>query len=74
MEKRRCITLFSKIPFLRGPLTIEQVNDFIPVMEKIGLKRDLNGDFAHPKLAADHPLSQHTLYRLIADKYLQAEK
>lgn len=36
----------------------------IRVMEKIGLKRDLNGDFAHPKLSADHPLSQHILYRL----------
>ncbi|WP_395946990.1 GNAT family N-acetyltransferase [Caedibacter taeniospiralis] len=30
------------------------------VMEKIGLKRDLNGDFAHPKLAVDHPLSLFT--------------
>jgi hypothetical protein len=29
-------------------------------MEKIGLKRDLNGDFAHPKLAVDHPLSLFT--------------
>lgn len=26
------------------------------VMEKIGLKRDLNGDFAHPKIPADHNL------------------
>lgn len=39
------------------------------VMEKIGLKRDLNGDFAHPKLAADHKLSHHVLYRLSADEY-----
>ena len=31
------------------------------VMEKIGMERDLNGDFAHPKLAADHPLSKHRL-------------
>ncbi len=46
----------------------------IRVMEKIGLKRDLDGDFAHPKLAADHPLSQHVLYRLTVDEYLQAEK
>ena len=103
------------IEFLRGPLTIEQVNDFIPavnshgdmhsyategakasldygfkkcglkeiisftvpanvrsirIMEKIGLKRDLNGDFAHPKLPADHHLSQHILYRLSEDEYL----
>lgn len=75
------------IELLRGPLSMEQVNDFIfavnnhqdkhanvrslRVMEKIGLKRDLNGDFAHPKLAADHRLSQHILYRLTADEYEQ---
>lgn len=46
----------------------------IRVMEKIGLKRDVNGDFAHPKLAADHLLSQHILYRLTIDEYLQAGK
>ena len=44
------------------------------VMEKIGLKRDVNGDFAHPKSPADHPLSQHILYRLRADEYLQGGK
>jgi hypothetical protein len=42
-------------------------------MEKIGLKHDVNGDFAHPELAADHPLSQHILYRLTADKYFNQE-
>lgn len=36
----------------------------IRVMEKIGMTRDLNGDFAHPKLPADHPLSKHVLYRI----------
>ena len=36
------------------------------VMEKIGLKQDVNGDFAHPKLPADHKLSHHVLYRLSA--------
>ena len=47
----------------------------IRVIEKIGLKRDLNSDFAQPKLAVDHPLSQHILYRLTADKYFnQAHK
>lgn len=35
----------------------------VSVMEKLGMKRDLEGDFAHPKLASDHPLSQHILYR-----------
>lgn len=36
----------------------------IRVMEKIGIQRDLNGDFAHPKLAPDHQLSKHILYRI----------
>lgn len=36
----------------------------IRVMEKIGMQRDLGGDFAHPKLPADHPLSKHVLYRI----------
>ena len=42
----------------------------IRVMEKIGLKRDMNGDFVHPKSPADYPLSQHILYRLSVDKDL----
>jgi RimJ/RimL family protein N-acetyltransferase len=46
----------------------------IRVMEKIGLKRDFSGDFAHPKLPADHPLLQHILYRLTRDKYLHGGK
>lgn len=36
----------------------------IRVMEKIGLKRDSHGDFAHPKLPKENPLSKHILYRL----------
>lgn len=36
----------------------------IRVIEKIGLKRDLNGDFRHPKLAAEHPLSKHRFVSL----------
>ena len=46
----------------------------IRVMEKIGLKRDVNGDFAHPKLPADHHLSHHILYRLKAREYLKDGK
>lgn len=34
------------------------------VMEKIGMSRDLSGDFFHPKLERDHPLSLHVLYRV----------
>lgn len=43
----------------------------IRVMEKIGLKRDIQGDFAHPKLPPEHALSHHVLYRLTIDEYLQ---
>ncbi|MDQ5940511.1 MAG: hypothetical protein QG632_237 [Candidatus Dependentiae bacterium] len=34
------------------------------VMEKIGMTRDMKGDFNHPRLAADHRLLQHGLYRI----------
>lgn len=36
----------------------------IRVMEKIGMHRDLKGDFLHPKLPLDHKLSKHILYRI----------
>lgn len=36
----------------------------IRVMEKIGMIRDLNGDFAHPELPLDHRSSKHVLYRI----------
>lgn len=34
------------------------------VMEGLGLRHDQAGDFAHPALATEHPLSRHVLYRL----------
>jgi len=34
------------------------------VMERIGMTRDLDGDFLHPSLPADHPIAPHVLYRL----------
>jgi RimJ/RimL family protein N-acetyltransferase len=34
------------------------------VMEKLGMTRDPGDDFAHPLLAADHPLAPHVLYRI----------
>lgn len=40
----------------------------IRVMEKIGMKRDLSGDFHHPKLPKDHPLALHVLYRAKNEK------
>lgn len=33
------------------------------VMEKIGMVRDVTGDFDHPQLPEDHPLRKHVLYR-----------
>ncbi|MFZ4115499.1 MAG: GNAT family N-acetyltransferase [Chthoniobacterales bacterium] len=34
------------------------------VMKRLGMLRDMQGDFAHSKLPLDHPLSKHLLYRL----------
>lgn len=34
------------------------------VMQRIGMSRDLAGDFLHPLLAPEHPITPHVLYRL----------
>jgi RimJ/RimL family protein N-acetyltransferase len=34
------------------------------VMERIGMTRDLMGDFDHPRVPDGHPLKRHILYRL----------
>lgn len=44
----------------------------IKVMEKIGMKRDSNGDFNHSKIPIDHPLSRHILYRITKEQFNQA--
>ena len=36
------------------------------VMERLGMTRDLAGDFEHPLLPEGHPLRRHVLYRLPA--------
>lgn len=36
------------------------------VMEKLGMTQDIAGEFHHPLLPADDPLSRHVLYRLSA--------
>lgn len=36
------------------------------VMEKIGMTYDERDDFDHPKLASDHPLRPHVLYRYVS--------
>ncbi|WP_192482799.1 MULTISPECIES: GNAT family N-acetyltransferase [Cysteiniphilum] len=39
------------------------------VMEKVGLHYDPEGDFDHPKLALNHSLCRHVLYRLSRAEY-----
>jgi RimJ/RimL family protein N-acetyltransferase len=39
------------------------------VMEKLGMTRDPDEDFDHPRLEAGHPLRRHVLYRLRADSF-----
>lgn len=34
------------------------------VMERIGMQRDMGGDFDHPRIPANHRLRRHVLYRL----------
>lgn len=34
------------------------------VMERLGMTHDPAEDFSHPKLASEHPLAPHVLYRL----------
>jgi RimJ/RimL family protein N-acetyltransferase len=35
------------------------------VMERIGMNYDSQGDFDHPRIAPDHPLRRHVLYRKV---------
>lgn len=45
-------------------LTVPMNHRSIRVMQKIGLQHNNADDFHHPKLALNHRLSQHVLYRL----------
>jgi ribosomal-protein-alanine N-acetyltransferase len=45
----------------------------IRVMERIGMSRDLAGDFEHPKLPPGHPLRPHVLYRVSRTEWLNRE-
>ena len=38
------------------------------VMERLGMTRNPDDDFDHPKIAAGHRLSRHVLYRLRPDQ------
>ena len=60
-----------------GQIGLEEIVSFTTVanwrsrrvMERIGMRRDPNGDFDHPRLAAGHPQQPHVLYRLRATDF-----
>jgi RimJ/RimL family protein N-acetyltransferase len=62
----------AALDFAFSTLALQEVVSFtVPanvasthVMEKLGMQRDAAGDFDHPSLPADSPLSRHVLYRL----------
>lgn len=41
------------------------------VMERIGMTRDINGDFDHPRVPEGNALRRHVLYRLRRSDYRQ---
>src|SRR5476651_1656089 len=41
------------------------------VMQAIGMHHDSANDFEHPRLAVDHPLRHHVLYRITREQWLQ---
>lgn len=43
------------------------------VMDKIGLRRVVDGDFDHPAFVPGHRLRRHALYRMTHDEYRAAE-
>lgn len=45
-------------------ITVPQNQRSLHVMDKIGLKRDMQSDFNHPRLPANHKLSRHVFYRI----------
>jgi RimJ/RimL family protein N-acetyltransferase len=42
------------------------------VMQRIGMRRDANGDFGHPRLPPGHPLQRHVLYRLARSDWVHS--
>ena len=50
--------------------TTTQNHRSIKVMKKIGLHHDPVDDFDHPKLAENHPLKRHVLYRLNRQEWM----
>ena len=60
-----------------GPLHLDEVVSMtaVPntpssrVMERLGMVRDLDGDFDHPGVSPGHPLGRHVLYRISAERW-----
>lgn len=60
-----------------GQLGLDEVVSFaaalnVPsekVMQAIGMRRDLEGDFDHPALEDGHPLRRHRLYRITREQW-----
>lgn len=44
------------------------------VMKRLGLRHVVDGGFRHPSLAPDHPLSQHVMYDLTAERYFASRR
>jgi RimJ/RimL family protein N-acetyltransferase len=44
------------------------------VMERIGMTRDPDGDFLHPRIAPDHKLARHVLYRITRGEWRAMER
>jgi len=42
----------------------------IAVMERLGMKRDPQEDFDHPKVPEGHPLRPHVLYRMKREEFI----
>ena len=58
------IVSFTAVPNLRSQA----------VMQKIGMHHNLADDFNHPKLAIEHKLCRHVLYRLNQDEWQKNTK
>lgn len=41
----------------------------IAVMERLGMERDLGGDFLHPGVPLESPLAPHVLFRVSVARY-----
>ncbi|MCY1486347.1 Acetyltransferase (GNAT) domain protein [compost metagenome] len=39
------------------------------LMQRLGMRRDAQGDFEHPRLPVGHPLRRHVLYRIGRDEW-----